>query len=218
MTQESHNDMNRSLSLQQQTDHEALSALLDGELSEFELRRLLDRLDQEPALLALWERMNLARSVLQPDPLRLPQSVAGQAAFAERVMQQVRSERLEHHRVELKKAAPSWLAPIGRLAIAASVAMAVFVGMQVSLQDGASSPAETQLADSASTLPDAQRQVAFDEEAQRRLNEYIRSVNIPARAETQSAPFNVLSESPLLRPVSDRELIGVGQPSVEEEN
>jgi hypothetical protein len=49
-------------------------------------------------------------------------------------------------------------------------------------------------------------QVAVDEEAQQRLNDYIRSVSIPGRSEAP-VPFNILDESSMLRPVSDLELI-----------
>src|SRR5690606_6009711 len=51
------------------TPEEALSSLMDGELEEFELRRLLARISDRPDLLATWERYNLARAVFQPEPL-----------------------------------------------------------------------------------------------------------------------------------------------------
>lgn len=191
---------------QNQIDEEALSALLDGELSDFELRRLLARLDENPELLQRWERYNLAGAALQPELIRRP---TDSPSFVDRVMLQVAEEQpllaLPSER--------SWGASVGRVAVAASVALAVFVGMQTVLPGNS----EPMLADNTGGQ-DAQssetagfsmesRQLAVQAEAQQRLNEYIRSVNIPARADKAPVPFNVLNESPLLRPVSGRELI-----------
>ena len=77
----------------------------------------------------------------------------------------------------------------------------MFVGLQTQIPDN-----DLQMAGNAPAA-DLGRQLAVDTEAQQRLNDYIRSVSIPARVDNQSVPFNVLTESPLLRPVSDRELI-----------
>jgi negative regulator of sigma E activity len=194
---------------QDQIDDEALSALLDGELSDFELRRLLTRLDENPELLKRWERYNLAGSALQPELIRRPNSHSGNQPFVDRVMQQVVRE--QPLRVSASKR--RWGSSVGRFAVAASVALAVFVGMQVMMPgDGQSMLAGNTGRQDAATSDSSvfraeSRQLAVQADAQQRLNEYIRSVNIPARAENAPAPFNVLNESPLLRPVSDRELI-----------
>ena len=213
MQQDSQTGQTQSAQVRQagreEMDDEALSALLDGELSDFELRRLLARLDENPELLQRWERYNLAGSALQPELIRRPGVNQDGNAFVDRVMQQVALEQ------PLSSAAPArqWRASLGRMAVAATVALAVFAGMQTKLP-GNGQPMLADNADSQDVMTSGNpelstesRQVAVQADAQQRLNDYIRSVNIPARAESAPAPFNVLNESPLLRPVSDRELI-----------
>jgi negative regulator of sigma E activity len=48
---------------------ESLSALMDGETSDFETRRLLQQVDEDPALGQTWRRYHLARSVIQGEAL-----------------------------------------------------------------------------------------------------------------------------------------------------
>ena len=47
-----------------------LSALMDGEVDEFELRRTLDRVGQDSALRDKWRRYHLAASALRKEPAR----------------------------------------------------------------------------------------------------------------------------------------------------
>ena len=54
-----------------ETTHEQLSALLDGELPRDELRFLLRRLDSDPALAQRWSRYHLASAALKRQPLPL---------------------------------------------------------------------------------------------------------------------------------------------------
>lgn len=194
-------------------DQEALSALMDGELSEFEIRRLLTKISDSPELFATWERYNLARAVFEPEPLDLhcfAESIRAGTSnqLLDRIMLAVEQEPLPGQKpndlnTSGKSLIKSWHRDLARLAIAASVALAVFVGMQ-SLMTSSSSPQE--IAETSSNIDRQNIQIAVDEEAQQRLNDYIRSVSIPSRADSP-APFNILEESAMLRPVSDRELI-----------
>jgi len=204
-----------------QVDGEALSALMDGELSEFELRRLLARISDEPELLATWERYNLVRAVYQPEPLSLKSlSVSGSDSLSDKIMAAIEAEpALTHasvasddaiHGKARNIASPMWTSQIAKLAVAASVALAVFVGMQsIMVTPQAPSLASQSPLDAAAPMQasDSNIQLAVDEDAQRRLNEYIRSVSIPSRTEASGTPFNILLESPMLHPVSDLELI-----------
>jgi len=204
------NDTKRDVSM---TDQEALSALMDGELSEFELRRLLTRISQVPELLETWERYNLARAVFEPEPLNLHafserNNPRVSNSLLDRIMVAVEQEPLPDSKArELhasnKSPIKSWHSSVARLAIAASVALAVFVGMQSLMTSISNQP---EIAEAGSTTEHQNVQLAVDEEAQQRLNDYIRSVSIPSRADS-TAPFNILDESAMLRPVSDRELI-----------
>jgi negative regulator of sigma E activity len=203
------------------TDEQALSALMDGELGEFELRRLLARIAASPELQRTWERYNLARAVFEPEPLDLRSAATSLTTessekLLDRIMLAVSQEPLEsgsNVRNAITKPVQNkpWLHGLARLAIAASVALAVFVSMQSQLLSPAGQP---EVADAGAASQPSERttletqnvQLAVDEAAQQRLNDYIRSVSIPGRTETPT-PFNILEESSMLRPVSDRELI-----------
>lgn len=191
-----------------QVDGEALSALMDGELSEFELRRLLARVSEEPELLATWERYNLARAVFQPEPLGMQTSALSHGlSLTDRVMAVIEAEPAFDD-IHKSPAKPVWVSQVAKVAVAASVALAVFVGMQGVLD----SPEVPMIAnqDDRSAAPAATNngmQLAVDADAQQRLNEYIRSVSIPSRPESSGTPYNILLESPMLHPVSDRELV-----------
>lgn len=219
-----------------QVDGEALSALMDSELSEFELRRLLARISEEPELLATWQRYNLVRAAFQPEPLRLPMtdSKASGGSLSDRIMAAVEIEPAfdnarssESDRVaatgvatsdQTKAKTPLWTTQFARVAVAASVALAVFVGMQSVLNTPDSPTIANQSStesrtESSTTLQQPAMasgdnvQLAVDADAQQRLNDYIRSVSIPSRAEPAEGLFNILRESPMLHPVSDLELV-----------
>jgi len=109
---------------------EALSALADGEASELELRRLLKASESDPGLDARWERYQLMGSALRQDlQLGAPQGFAG------RVSQAVQDEP--------SSVRSNWLQSLGRVAVAASVAGALVLGVQQYPQwSGGSAPAE----------------------------------------------------------------------------
>lgn len=203
------------------TDQQALSALMDGELGEFELRRLLAKVAASPELQQTWVRYNLARAAFEPELLdlrsaRVSLTTEYSERLLDRIMSAVNQQPLETgnnvgNAITKPTQPKSLLHGLARLAIAASVAVAVFVGMQSQLLAPSGQP---DIAD-AGTVSEQSRgsnlethnvQLAVDEAAQQRLNDYIRSVSIPGRAEAPT-PFNILEESSMLRPVSDRELI-----------
>jgi sigma-E factor negative regulatory protein RseA len=99
---------------------EMLSGLVDNELSEFEERRVLKALAEEPALRAAWERYHVIRATLRNE-LDVP---AG-AALAERVSTALAAEPAA--------AGARWrpaVRTVGGLAVAASVAALTIVGIQ----------------------------------------------------------------------------------------
>lgn len=205
----SQDSQNTQASSQDVIDQEALSALMDNELSDFELRRLLRSIEHRPDLLAVWERYSLTRAALRSEPMRSPSYTQERTEFSSRVLAAIAAEPATgtpslHGRVSRGAVKRN----LARIAVAASVTVAVFLGMQTLLQDHglpAGSLADQQNSSGISAAP--RQQIAVDTEAQQRLNDYIRSVSIPVRVEAQSTPYNVLFESPQLRPVSDRELI-----------
>ena len=103
---------------------ESLSAVMDGEADELELRRVLGAAGEDPELRARWARYQLARSVMHQQAVRpgLDLAAAVSAAIAAE---------------EVSVEAPLAIAPvrrgwsqIGRLAVAASVALAVLAGVR----------------------------------------------------------------------------------------
>lgn len=184
---------------QDSLNSEAMSALMDNELSDFELRRLLRASEQQPELLAQWQRFGLMRAALQPDPLRSPKAPDFAAQVMARIEQSVVTEGpLQQLPTAASTSRRPWTGNMARFAVAASVTFAVFVGMQSILQNPGGD---------IDNLPPHTQQLAVDAEAQQRLNDYIRSVTIPARAESQTTPYNILFDTPQLHPVSDRELV-----------
>jgi len=100
-----------------QTIHEQLSALMDGELERDETRFLLKRLATEQDLPLRWARYHLVRQTLRRQALdRLP------ASFADGVM-----ARLDAEAVVVQTPRGAWLRWGAGGAIAASVAVAALV-------------------------------------------------------------------------------------------
>lgn len=134
---------------------EELSALMDGEASELELRRLLKSMEQDSELSDTWERYHMIRSGLQGHT-QLPLDLD----ISDRVARALESEQplfdedtftpdLETdpaaepsvQAVSPKKVSPTWLKqawqPLTQTAVAASVALVAVFGWQ-NLQNGAS--------------------------------------------------------------------------------
>jgi negative regulator of sigma E activity len=163
------------------TDEQALSALMDGELGEFELRRLLARVAASPELQQTWDRYNLARAAFEPEPLDLrtfsaSSNTESSEKLLDRIMLAVSQEPLEvgsnaHNAITKPGQNKPWLHGLARLAIAASVALAVFVGMQSQLSSPAGQP---EVADAGAASEQSERarlesqnvQLAVDEAAQ----------------------------------------------------
>lgn len=224
-------DQGQNASVTAVSGPEALSALMDGELSAFEYRRLINELDHHPDWLDQWERFHLIRDGLRAEPWAepLPASLSSHGlSLSERIAAEVAKETPVSETAPLVETVASrhWWQMGGRVAVAAAVALAVFAGMQNMLSiDGANTTtpmtalqnpevdASTGGAVSSAQLNQniADASSIVDQDAQQRLNDYIRSVSIPSRSTEQSTPFNILRESPLLRPVSDRELLPVQQ-------
>ena len=108
---------------------ESLSALMDDEAEQLEVRRVLQTGEQDPNVRRSWERYQLARSVMHKEPwdsgVDLSAGIA--AALAEE---------------PALKATPAasafrWKTQLGRVAVAASVTVAVLVGVRMVNHDPA---------------------------------------------------------------------------------
>lgn len=104
--------------------HESLSALVDDEASELEVRRLLQEAQHDEEIRGHWHRYQLARAAIKGE------------AVSSASMDFANGIRAAISNIEFDEPAPSpreasgWKANLGRFAIAASVAGVVLVGAQ----------------------------------------------------------------------------------------
>ncbi|MDY6982153.1 MAG: sigma-E factor negative regulatory protein [Pseudomonadota bacterium] len=169
--------------------NEALSALMDGEVDELELRRILREMPARPELAAAWKRYHAVRASLNLEVHANPRVdllagiQASLAAEAETAAFVPARNMLQSRFVRY----------VGQGAVAATVAVAVLMGvsfMEVA-DDSANAPALA-IADAGPTVngefnAEQTRTVSFDAEAFDRL---------------QQAVYRELSERPQAIPVS----------------
>ena len=106
---------------------ESLSAVMDGEAEELELRRVLAAAGEDPEVRARWSRYQLARDVMHR------QAVSPRLDLAAAVSAAIVAEAVPVQSAAATAAAPQarrgW-AQLGRVAVAASVALAVLAGVR----------------------------------------------------------------------------------------
>jgi len=107
---------------------EALSALMDDESSELELRRLLKSGDSDPDLKQQWFRYNLARTAMHGE------DVTFDSGFAARVRAVLDAEPEQQQFDQQGQREPAeragWIQSLGSFAVAATVACVVVIGGQ----------------------------------------------------------------------------------------
>lgn len=183
-----------------QIEKESLSALLDDEADDLELRRILKACEQDPALLATWERYNLAKSLLHET------AIVVSPELSHRIANQIQSEPA------LASGRPpfaNWQQNLVKLVIAASVAVVFIVAIQTNL-DNEAVPALVQQAEStAPSSVDIDQPVAIlaetevfevDPIAHQRLVEYIARLTFD---EEEPVRLELLQDSPLYRLVNE---------------
>lgn len=110
----------RSESLQ-----ESLSAIMDGEAGDLELRRVLQATEQDPAVRGTWERYQIARAAMHKEPWQ------GKVDLSAGIAAALANEPAPKAAVQ-----PSAIwQNVGKLAVAASVTLAVLVGVKMVNQD-----------------------------------------------------------------------------------
>jgi negative regulator of sigma E activity len=125
---------------------ETISALLDNEADDLELRRFLKSCEQDPELLKTWERYSLAQSALHDAALPV------KASLSQRIAAEIELEAPLAAKA-VAPAATSWKDGLTKMAIAASVAAVFLVAVQVSLDSGSGPSAIPTIAEQA-TLSD----------------------------------------------------------------
>ncbi len=194
-----------------QFDKESLSALMDNEADDLELRRLLKSCEQDPSLLETWERYNLVQSLLhEPTCLVSPE-------LSKNIATQIESEA-----TPVAQQTPfilsNWQRNLARFAVAASVAVVFIFVVQISLNNDSDTTLAPAIADQmldqdgvlstddqaaqAATLVAESTPLEVDPVAQERLREYIESMTFE---EKEPAPPELLQDSPLFRLVNELE-------------
>ncbi|GGO82456.1 hypothetical protein GCM10011348_23890 [Marinobacterium nitratireducens] len=118
--------------------NDSLSALVDGEASEFEVRRLLDRMEQQSELGQKWQRYHLARSAMrgERDSVRVDISQAVMARLdslsADEPQPDIGAEVATAVAAGAgsSRASGTFWKPLVSMATAASVTAAVILGVQ----------------------------------------------------------------------------------------
>jgi len=195
-------------------ERESLSALLDGETDELELRRILQKSETDSSLLETWERYNLVHSVLTAE------AVPVSSGFASGVADKLANEPLLSLTANSSTAGTSdssnvvtWRQNISKLAIAASVALVFVFGFQTANQPNPPSIAgsDSAAASAPASSPDATQESGFvlattrkvepDPMALQRLTDYLSS----AMTTKQDEPVRIehIQDSPLYRLVNN---------------
>lgn len=104
--------------------NESLSALVDDEASELEVRRLLQAAQQDKEIRERWHRYHLARAAIQGEAV-----AASSMDFADGIRKAISNLEFDTPTAR-PSVASGWKSNLGRLAIAASVAGVVLVGAQ----------------------------------------------------------------------------------------
>jgi sigma-E factor negative regulatory protein RseA len=114
---------------------ESLSALVDNQASELELMRILKASEQDPELKSAWGRYQLVGSVLRGE-LRGEQISAVPTDFAARLSAAIDNEEVHNQltqpesvAADLRKTRQGWLYNLGRVALVASVAGGMILGV-----------------------------------------------------------------------------------------
>jgi sigma-E factor negative regulatory protein RseA len=123
---------------------EAVSAAIDDEADEFELRRVLDEVHKDPALKAAWDRYHLVGAVLRKE-FSITADDLREAVWSELEMVEAEDSPAPLAAVESQPAPRLVSSRLNRgtgIAVAATVALAVAIGGMNLLDDSSSVPAQ----------------------------------------------------------------------------
>ena len=120
---------------------ESLSALVDGEADELELRRTLNELSVNDALRAKWSRYHLIGGVLRAQPLIDENKVRTEIWTALDLPVDDPVEVAIEHTHSRDEQGNSWVANMSRVAVAAIVAMAIVFGVNLNDETSLDQPA-----------------------------------------------------------------------------
>ena len=113
---------------------ESVSALMDGEVADFELRRILERMDSEPELQDTWQRYHTMRAVMHNEEQADPSIDISGAVFAALESEPTYSANESETQQPVAKEKASFWKPLTSMAVAASVTAVVILGAQNTIQ------------------------------------------------------------------------------------
>ena len=186
-------------------DAEAISALMDGEANDLDLRRLLKSAAESPETMEIWERYHLAQSVMHEQGTPVSTAVASgvAAALADEAAYSAEPQRFS-----------AWQQQLTKLAVAAAVAVLAVLTLQPDpavtmptselAQEAPSNSQAAPLAVSATLVADTRvvetLSATVDPEAQQRLRDYIESMSFDG---AEPVSMEHIQDSPLYRLVND---------------
>ncbi len=184
--------------------NESLSALMDGEADELELRRTLNELSENDELRSRWERYHLISAVLKKEPqidqVRIKTGIWAALDLEEESQSEdilISASKIQASGVR------SWSGNIGKLAVAATVAIAVVLGVDTGTDSGLDSGqpaqlvAESSIVESAlSTVPESISEEGVNSETAGLL--VASSEAVAGNDELQQASVEFMSKHPTL--------------------
>lgn len=155
---------------------ESLSALVDGEADELEIRRILNQLDKDDEMRGKWKNYHLMGSLMREESFDSIDLTQGINQALDGVVDPASNDApvLENHDT-VSAAKSAWYKPLTSVAVAASVTLAVLIGVQSIEPDAgmdlANNATEAPAELAASTLSFEEQQKL--EAAQQQLQEYV---------------------------------------------
>jgi len=171
---------------------ETLSALMDSEAQELEVRRAIKGVSENSELRDTWHRYQLASAAMKRD---LPPRMFD-------VSQRI-SAALEQEPV-YKPSLRTFIQPLGKVAVAASVALVAVFGVQQLQYSNPQSQPSPQVAEAGNGLsgaPQFQLPAGYDLPPVA-----ARTVSAGRDAEAQSRPSLLVSRNPVVNPANEQEI------------
>ncbi|MGB1238096.1 MAG: MucB/RseB C-terminal domain-containing protein [Pseudomonadales bacterium] len=121
----------------QQTSLESVSAMMDGEVESFELRRLVERSASDEEVSAKWQRYHLAQDILKGKHVQIDVPSDFAAGISSVIAQEpsysaqdtVQAKAVASAQADSAKTV-AWYKPLASMAVAASVTAVVILGAQ----------------------------------------------------------------------------------------
>ena len=183
------------------TDNEILSALLDGEATDFELRRLVADVQKSKELAEKWRRYSLVQDIIHS------RDVIPSLSLSDRIKDYIEKNPQKSRRDS------RWMSGVAKLAISASVAFAIVFSMpyffpvfeetQSVVLNSSSKIEENNNISYLELYSESEHRI--DPAAKKRLDDYISRINFNGGVTENNGPLPIeaLRDSPLYRLVND---------------